>query len=117
VVKKNKVSYEKLSDHIGLFPVVFISPYDGDLIADGSETRRKWMDGIISQIDKGYLEDLIAYQRVLEQRNALLKQLASGNGTTDSLEVWNHSLAQYGTRIYERRQTFIEEFKPIFDRN
>jgi DNA replication and repair protein RecF len=55
VVKKNKVSYEKLSDHIGLFPVVFISPYDGDLIADGSETRRKWMDGIISQIDKGYL--------------------------------------------------------------
>jgi DNA replication and repair protein RecF len=117
VVKKNKVSYEKLSDHIGLFPVVFISPYDGDLIADGSETRRKWMDGIISQIDKGYLEDLIAYQRVLEQRNALLKQLASGNGTTDNLEVWNHSLAQYGTRIHERRQTFIEEFTPIFDRN
>ena len=75
------------------------------------------MDGIISQIDKGYLEDLIAYQRVLEQRNALLKQLASGNGTTDNLEVWNHSLAQYGMRIHAWRQTFIEEFTPIFDRN
>lgn len=117
VVKKNKVPYEKLSDHIGLFPVVFISPYDGDLIADGSETRRKWMDGIISQIDKGYLEDIISYQRVLEQRNALLKQIASGNGMAENLQVWNHSLSQYGERIHKRRHSFIEEFIPIFNRN
>ena len=116
VIKKNKVAYEKLSDHIGLFPVVFISPYDGDLIAEGSETRRKWMDGIISQIDKSYLEDLIAYQRILDQRNSLLKQLANG-GSTDQLEVWDHSLNQYGQRIYERRTNFILEFIPIFEAN
>jgi DNA replication and repair protein RecF len=116
IIKKNKVAYEKLSDHIGLFPVVFISPYDGDLIAEGSETRRKWMDGIISQIDKSYLEDLIAYQRILEQRNSLLKQLAHG-GSAEQLEVWDHSMNQYGQRIYERRSKFILEFIPIFEAN
>jgi len=74
------------------------------------------MDGIISQIDKSYLEDLIAYQRILDQRNSLLKQLAHG-GSTDQLEVWDHSLNQYGQRIYERRTNFILEFIPIFEAN
>ena len=117
IVKKNKVLYEKLSDHIGLFPVVFISPYDGDLIAEGSETRRRWVDGILSQIDKTYLESLIAYQRILEQRNALLKQIGSGNAKSDGLEIWNEPLIHYGQKIFECRQQFIGEFGVVFDAN
>lgn len=117
VVKKNKVVYDKLSDHIGLFPVVFISPYDGDLIAEGSEIRRKWMDGILSQIDKEYLEDLIHYQRALEQRNALLKKLHSGIGSINELEVWDLSLHRFGEKIFLRRQEFIAEFTPVFTEN
>ena len=73
VFKKNKKEYERLADHIGHFPVVMISPYDTDLISEGSEVRRKWMDGIISQFDHEYLNDLQRYNKVLDQRNALLK--------------------------------------------
>ncbi|MBM3165555.1 MAG: DNA replication and repair protein RecF [Bacteroidetes bacterium] len=117
IVKRNKVVYEKLSDHIGLFPVVFISPYDGDLIAEGNEFRRKWLDGIIAQIDRKYLDDLVLFQRILEQRNSLLKNIASGSSRRDELSLWNPSFEEVGERIFHRRSTFIEEFIPLFRSN
>jgi DNA replication and repair protein RecF len=117
VVKFNKKEYEKLSEHIGKFPVVFISPYDGDLIAEGSELRRKWMDGILSQIDKEYLEQIQRYSKILEQRNALLKNMFEHRlFDRDSIDIWDHQLVQTGTLIFEKRKQFISEFIPVFNK-
>jgi DNA replication and repair protein RecF len=117
VVKFNKKEYEKLSEHIGKFPVVFISPYDGDLIAEGSELRRKWMDGILSQIDKEYLEQIQRYSKILEQRNALLKNMFEHRlFDRDSIDIWDHQLVQTGTLIFEKRKEFISEFIPVFNK-
>lgn len=115
VFKKNKKEYEKLADHIGLFPVVMISPYDADLISEGSDVRRKWMDGIISQFDRAYLDDLQRYNKVVDQRNALLKQhYENGFFDRESLEVWDVQLVRYGNAIYAKRVAFIEAFIPLF---
>jgi DNA replication and repair protein RecF len=117
VVKFNKKEYEKLSEHIGKFPVVFISPYDGDLIAEGSELRRKWMDGILSQIDKEYLEQIQRYSKILEQRNALLKNMFEHRlFDRESIDIWDHQLVQTGTLIFEKRKEFISEFIPVFNK-
>ncbi len=115
IIKRNAKTYERLSDHIGLLPLVMISPADRDLIIEGSETRRKFMDGVISQSDKGYLQNLIRYNKVLSQRNSLLKYFAA-NQTFDitTLSVYNEQLAEYGTPIYEKRAAFMEAFTPIF---
>ena len=78
-VTHNKALYEKMSDHIGRFPVVLISPYDTDLIREGSEERRKYFDSLISQLHHPYLEQLIQYNYILKQRNSLLKQFAERN--------------------------------------
>lgn len=115
VFKRNKKEYEKLADHIGQFPVVMISPYDRDLISEGSELRRKWMDGIISQFDRKYLDDIQKYAKVLEQRNALLKNMHEhGLFDRESIEVWNEQLVLLGTAIHEKRRKFLEEFIPVF---
>jgi DNA replication and repair protein RecF len=104
VFKKNKAEYEKLADHIGTFPSVVISPYDRDLISEGSEIRRKWMDGIISQFDRSYLDQLMLYSKVLDQRNALLKHFyENGFFERESLEIWDMQLIQYGTEIFNKR--------------
>jgi len=117
VFKFNKKEYEKLGEHIGKFPVVFISPYDGDLIAEGSELRRKWMDGILSQIDKDYLEQIQRYAKILEQRNALLKNMYEHRlFDKDSIDVWDYQLALTGTQIFQKRKEFINEFIPVFNR-
>ncbi len=117
VIKYNKKPYEKIADHIGRFPVVFISPYDGDLIAEGSDMRRKWMDGILVQLDKNYLEDLQRYQKVLDQRNALLKNMFEHRlFDRESIEVWNIQLVALGEKIFKKRATFLEEFIPVFER-
>jgi DNA replication and repair protein RecF len=115
IIKRNAKTYERLSDHISLLPLVIISPADRDLIIEGSETRRKFMDGVISQSDKGYLQNLIRYNKVLSQRNSLLKYFAA-NQTFDitTLSVYNEQLAEYGTPIYEKRAAFMEAFTPIF---
>ena len=116
-VKINKKEYEKLADHIGKFPVVFISPYDGDLIADGSDMRRKWMDGILSQLDRVYLEEIQRYNKVLEQRNALLKNMFEHRlFDVDSIEVWNEQLIPSGNYIHQKRKEFLSEFIPVFQR-
>ena len=115
VIKRNGKTYDKLSDHIGLLPLVIISPADRDLIIEGSETRRKFIDGVISQSDKAYLSDLLKYNKVLGQRNSLLKYFAV-NQTFDAttLAVYNEQLATYGKPIFEKRSAFIETFIPIF---
>jgi DNA replication and repair protein RecF len=115
VIKRNGKTYERLSDHIGLLPLVIISPADRDLIIEGSDTRRKFIDGVISQSDKDYLQTLIKYNKVLMQRNSLLKYFAV-NHTFDSstLSVYNDQLHMYGTAIYEKRKAFIQPFIQIF---
>ena len=116
VLKRNGKSYEKFSEHIGQLPLVIISPADRDLVTEGSDTRRKFIDGVISQQNKSYLNDLLEYNKVLSQRNALLKYFAA-NRTFDALnlEVYNEQLSEYGTRIYKVRNTFLEKFIPIFN--
>ncbi|MDX1652855.1 MAG: DNA replication and repair protein RecF [Brumimicrobium sp.] len=117
VFKRNKVLYEKLAEHIGLFPSVMISPYDRNLILEGSEVRRKWMDGIIAQFNKPFLDQLILYSKVLVQRNALLKNMA-GHGFFDAenISVWDEQLMRYGKFIFEQRMRFVEDFIPIFEK-
>ena len=117
ILKRNGKAYEKFSDHIGQIPLVIVSPSDRDLVIEGSETRRKFIDGVISQQDKSYLQDLIAYNKVLSQRNALLKYFAA-NRTFDlaNLEVYDDQMVRYGSRIFEKRKEFLEKFIPIFNK-
>ncbi|MEM9648762.1 MAG: DNA replication/repair protein RecF [Bacteroidota bacterium] len=115
VIKRNGKAYEKFSDHIGFLPLVIISPSDRDLIIEGSDTRRKFMDGVISQSDKAYLQDLIKYNKVLVQRNSLLKYFAA-NTTFDgqTLSIYNEQLHGLGSTIHKKRLEFIQAFIPIF---
>jgi len=116
-IKLNKKEYDKLADHIGKFPVVFISPYDGDLINEGSELRRKWMDGIIAQVDSAYLRDLQSYQKVLKQRNALLKNMHEHRlFDEDSIEIWDIQMIKLGNQIHEIRNEFLSSFIPVFQK-
>ncbi len=115
IIKKNGKAYDKLSDHIGFLPLVIISPSDRDLITEGSDTRRKFMDGVISQSDKEYLQALIKYNKVLSQRNSLLKYFAL-NQTFDkiTLSVYNEQLVTYGSLLFDKRIAFLDTFIPIF---
>jgi DNA replication and repair protein RecF len=116
-VKRNKKEYEKLAEHIGQFPAVVISPYDTDLIIEGSETRRKFIDSIISQYDRFYLDTLIRYNKVLAQRNALLKQFQELRiFDQESIEVWDAQLISLGITIHEKRSEFLGDFIPIFQK-
>lgn len=115
VIKRNGKIYEKYSDHIGFLPLVIISPADRDLIIEGSATRRKFMDGVISQSDKSYLNALLKYNKIVAQRNSLLKYFAVNHTfNKDTLEVYNLQLDQFGHEIHEKRQAFLETFIPIF---
>ncbi len=115
--KLDKKEYHRLSDHIGLYPLVMISPYDRDLISEGSNVRRKFIDNVISQFDKFYLDDLINYNRILSQRNALLKHFAD-RSTFDHemLEVLNSQLTQLGNQIFPKRKEFLKNYIPIFNK-
>ncbi len=115
IIKRNGKIYDKFSDHIGFLPLVIISPADRDLIIEGSDTRRKFMDGVISQSDKSYLQQLIAYNKVLAQRNALLKYFAVNNTfNRDTLDIYNAQLNELGQSIHEKRTKFLDLFVPIF---
>lgn len=115
VVKRNDKAYDRISDHIGLLPLVIISPSDRDLIVEGSDTRRKFMDGVISQSDKGYLRSLLNYNRILSQRNSLLKYFALNNTfDPDTLSIYNEQLHSYGTEIHEKRLEFSGSIVPVF---
>ncbi|MCK0157619.1 DNA replication/repair protein RecF [Cellulophaga sp. F20128] len=115
IIKRNGKAYDKFSDHIGFLPLVIISPADRDLILEGSDTRRKFIDGVISQSNKGYLQALLKYNKVLLQRNSLLKYFAL-NHTFDktTLSVYNEQLQEYGSIIHKERLAFLETFIPIF---
>jgi len=115
IFKRNGKEYEKITSHIGSIPLVIISPIDNNLIAEGSDVRRKFMDGVISQSDSEYLHQLISYNKILAQRNALLKYFAA-NRTYDALNiaVYNDQLSALGEEIYKKRSSFLEEFIPIF---
>ncbi|MFN7675383.1 DNA replication/repair protein RecF [Flavobacterium sp.] len=116
-LKRNSKPYEKFSDHIGFIPLVIISPADRDLIVEGSETRRKFIDSVISQLDNSYLQKLIQYQKVIIQRNALLKYFALNHVfEKDTLSIYNEQLISFGQTIFEKRKTFLTDFIPIFNK-
>lgn len=113
--RRNKKEYSRLADHIGLLPLVMVSPADINLVYEGSEIRRKFADGVISQFNKAYLDDLLNYNRVLTQRNALLKHFAQTRTfDSNSLELWDMQLDEYGTRIFQQRKAFLNDFIPLF---
>ncbi|MFW5756798.1 MAG: DNA replication/repair protein RecF [Tangfeifania sp.] len=115
--KRNSKIYKRLAEHIGLLPLVMITPSDVNLILGGSDERRKFMDGVISQFNQNYLDDLLKYNRALLQRNNLLKQFAAERYfEQELLSVWDEQLMEYGTRIHSERQKFVEKLIPVFQR-
>jgi len=114
-IRRNDKEYPKLADHVGLIPLVMVSPADSSLILEGSEERRRYMNGVISQYDRQYLDDVIRYNKVLMQRNRLLKDFAkSAYFDGETLLIWDEQLARLGDRIFVRRRDFISNLLPIF---
>lgn len=111
--KRNKKEYDRLSDHIGFAPLVMVSPADSILIQGGSEERRRFMDVVISQWDKPYLDMLIRYNKALEQRNVLLRK-----EITDPMqyEIWEYQMAHTAAVVYNTRRQFLDAFIPVFSR-
>lgn len=115
--KRNKKEYDKLANHIGLFPLVMISPYDVTIIMDGSEERRKFMDNVISQTDSQYLDELMQYNRHLLNRNALLKQIAVTRRYDPALlEIFNEQLISCGEKIFAKRKQFMLDYIELFNK-
>jgi DNA replication and repair protein RecF len=117
VFRHNGKEYQKLSDHVGRYPVVMISPADSALIYEGSEERRKFMNKIISQYSTEYLDSVIKYNKALQQRNKLLKDLrVSGRLEEDVISIWDEQLVKYGTIIFRDRNNLVNELIPVFQR-
>lgn len=115
-MKFNKKQCPTFAEHIGRLPLVIVTPSDQSLILGGSEVRRKFVDGIMCQVDKNYLQMLLSYQKALEQRNRLLKQFYDDNYYDDSaISVWNEQLVRYGEPIVSARRSFLAEFMPLFE--
>tara|TARA_B100000029_G_C17499091_1_gene932023 strand:- start:303 stop:1379 length:1077 start_codon:yes stop_codon:yes gene_type:complete len=115
IIKRNNKLYKKFSNHIGLIPLVIISPTDRNLIIEGSETRRKFIDSIISQVDKDYLTSIITYSKILSQRNSLLKYFAKNNSyESNTIDVYDIQLSDLSKRIHASRKEFMSDFVPIF---
>ncbi|MCD4679725.1 MAG: DNA replication/repair protein RecF [Bacteroidales bacterium] len=113
--KLNNKEYDRLADHIGMFPLVMTSPSDINLIHGGSDERRKYLDSVISQFDKLYLDDLINYNKVLNQRNSLLRSFAENHSfDKTSLAIWDEQLIRLGNVIHKKREDFFKELNPIF---
>ena len=121
--RRGKKEYKRLIDHIGLIPLVIVSPQDSELITDGSDERRRFLDGVISQLDRTYLDHLTKYNALLKQRNALLKQCAEQDSKSpskgnleglDLFEVLELQMADHAAYIFRERTTFIERFVPLF---
>lgn len=115
IFKKNHKEYERLADHVGFIPAVIITPYDIELILEGSEVRRKFIDSTISQHSRKYLDHLMAYNQALQQRNNLIKLMAAkGPLPAELLEPWDAQLIAYGEDIHHARMAFIDQFNPLF---
>jgi DNA replication and repair protein RecF len=111
----NQKDYDRMSNHIGQYPCVMVSPYDRDLINEGSDIRRKFIDAVISQFDKAYLDSLIRYNKLLEQRNGLLKQFAERrHSDKELLLLIDEQMMAPATNISDKRKSFLEGFAPIF---
>ena len=114
-LKLNGKTYDRISDHIGKIPLVIISPADRDLISEGSETRRKFIDSIISQSDPNYLNALLKYNQAVSQRNSLLKYFAKNNVfQKDTLALYDELLIENGSIIFEKRNQFLNFFSEHF---
>ena len=111
--KRNKKEYKRLSEHIGLIPLVVVSPSDTLLIEGGSEERRRLMDMVISQYDRAYIDHLSRYNNALAQRNTLLK-IEDQTPDTQLMQIWEEQMAAEGEQIFLRRQAFVEELTPVF---
>ena len=111
-LKRKGKEYSRLSQHIGLFPLVLVAPQDINLITGASEDRRAFLDKIISQSDKQYLDSLIRYSQLLEQRNKLLKDKHSDSALFEVIEIQMQIAADY---IAKSRRTFVDSFSPIFN--
>ncbi len=111
----NGKDYDRLADHIGEFPLVMVSPYDRDLINEGSDIRRKYIDSVISQFDRSYLDDLISYNKALVQRNALLKQMSEKHYFDNStLDIYTDQMSEPANRIFRKRVEFLQGFISVF---
>jgi len=117
IIKRNDKPYSRISDHIGFLPSVMISPYDNSIISDSGESRRRFLDGMISQTDSEYLHHIIQYQKAIFQRNALLKNFHKNRCfDLDSLDIYNQVLIKSGSIIFNKRNNFICEFSPIVEK-
>jgi DNA replication and repair protein RecF len=115
LLKRNGKEYQKLSDHVGRYPVVMISPADSALISEGSEDRRRFMNKIISQYNSEYLDSVLNYNKALQQRNRLLKDFrSSGKYDSDMLTIWDSQLVKYGSYIFRERDILVNELIPVF---
>lgn len=116
--KVDDAEYDKLSEHVGKYPVVLIAPNDDELIRESNETRRKFFDSIISQYDQEYLRALIKYNHHLKQRNALLKSMnESGKVDAVMVESYDKPLIALGVEIAKNRKDFVKEFLPHLQAN
>jgi len=113
-LERNEVPYQRLSEHVGLLPVVMIAPDDTYLVSEGSEARRSFLDNTLSQIDNAYLNQLIAYNKLLKQRNALLKQFGEqGRYDRAMVEVYDQQMLAPAQAIHEARTAFMQGFHPL----
>lgn len=110
--KRNNKEYKKLSLHIGLIPLIFISPSDNTLVAGGGEERRRLMDVVISQYDHQYLDALNRYNKALQQRNAMLRAETEPDAAV--MEIWEQQMAEQGERVYASRDDFVKKLIPVF---
>ncbi|MCJ7448153.1 MAG: DNA replication/repair protein RecF [Bacteroidales bacterium] len=114
-LKKNSKEYQRLSDHVGKYPVVMISPADSAIISEGSEERRKFLNKIISQYNAEYLDSVLKYNKALQQRNKLLKDFkSSGTFENEVLSIWDSQLVKYGSYVYKERDVLVNELIPVF---
>ncbi|WP_027376421.1 DNA replication/repair protein RecF [Kaistella palustris] len=114
IIKKNDKTYDRIADHIGFLPSVIISPYDSNLISDSGESRRRFLDSMISQTDSDYLFNLIQYQKTVQQRNALLKSFAKNRYfDAENLAIYDEPLVKFGSRIFLKRKEFTDSILPL----
>lgn len=118
VLMADKKPYERVSEHIGRFPVVLVAPNDTDLVRDHSEDRRQFFDGVLAQLDPEYLRNYLQYQQVLKQRNSVLKLFAERNQVDhDLLDTYDEPLLALGQQIHDRRVQFVADYMPSFQKH
>ncbi len=109
VLKCNGKEYDRLADHVGRFPVVIVSPQDSALITDAAEERRRYLNSFISQIDRAYLNSMMRYNAILQERNRFLKT----SSNEDMLQIYDMQLTEHGGLVYELRKSIIERMQPL----